>query len=159
MGWFELMWFGSTWIKSESLWFQFRIKLVWFGSMWIKLESLWLKISEFMRPNFWTSKMFSRSVFRKIFCLQGFQFRFSLCHARPSPCRRYPINCFLIRICCSCSLYYTMGLCSRWVPVGSSQCSYQSSTRIWEHQYHYSNYRWGSGSDHCVPMLISSNDC
>ena len=29
MGWFKLLWFGSTWIESE-LFFQFRIELVWF---------------------------------------------------------------------------------------------------------------------------------
>ena len=39
--------------------------LVWFGSTWIESESSWFQITEFLRPTFSTSKLFLCSAFSK----------------------------------------------------------------------------------------------
>ena len=50
--------------------------MVWFVSTWIESEYLWLPITEFSRPTFSTSKLFSCSVLSNFCCLQGFHFNF-----------------------------------------------------------------------------------
>ena len=57
MGWFELVWLISTWIKSEYLLSQ---------------------IKEFLRPTLSTSKLFLRSVFMKMLLYLRFYARFSI---------------------------------------------------------------------------------
>ena len=78
MGWFKLVWFGSTWIKSEYFLLQFRINLLWF------------KFTEFLRPTFSASKLFLRSAILKVLLTLSFSNRFSLsifiipCHRNPA---------------------------------------------------------------------------
>ena len=70
IGWFKSVWFGSTWIESESLWFQ---------------------VIELLRPTFSTSTFFCAQHFRKLCCLHGFHFQLFLRHAPEIPCRRYTL--------------------------------------------------------------------
>ena len=53
----DLVWFGSTWIKSEYFCFRFIIK------------SMWFQFTENLRPTFLTSEFFLGSVFLKFCCL------------------------------------------------------------------------------------------
>ena len=96
MGWFELVWLGSTWIESEYFWFQFRIKLVWF------------QFTEFLLPTFQLWNDFRAQHFWNFFCLWGFplnfHFHFSFSYATEILCRQDPTSWLTSQRCRSCSI-------------------------------------------------------
>ena len=96
IGW-NIDWSNIHWIGWNE-WFD----LVWFGSTWIQLEFLLIQITEFMRPTFSTSRLFLCSAFSKILLHPRFFFSFLLRHATEIPWRQDLTFFWWSWRCCSC---------------------------------------------------------
>ena len=115
-----------------------------------------IPIYRILRPTFSTLKLVLCSSFLKVVLSLIFYTRFSVsifimpCHIETRLVRS---NVFLTKL--NMSYFFTLLDSGIVVMIFSSQCCYQYSARICEHQYHYPSFLWGSGSGKfCLVLLL-----
>ena len=112
IGWIELVWFGSMWIKSEYFWFRSRI------------DSVLFQFTVCLCPTFLTSKLFLCSAFLIVLLPLIFSTRFSLsffivpCHVTPLLTESKMLQFLsMVLVICGCGILMAL---DGFIPIFSS---------------------------------------
>ena len=147
-----IYWYGVCIIVwNESV----QVGVIWINVDWVGIFAI--PNHRIFAPNLFNFKtIFVLRFFENIVASKVFTFSFLLYHSMTILCRRYLTSFWKIWRCQSCLNCWSLLIWFLWVPLGSSQCGYQYSSRIlhFEHQYHYPNSRVGISSDKCVPVCL-----